>query len=172
MAETQLISISDVQEYRKIDPKLNEDRFNSYVNEIQRINLKDLLSPPLYYDFMNSDRTAGVYKDLLDGKSYVYNGNTIQFYGLKPYLCYLWLAIYTREGELYHSAHGAIQFMDNPQQNFAEAKKREQIAQNYMQIANDYANEIRQFLTGNSNEYPLWEFENEGNSSEFISFRI
>ena len=89
MAEAALITISDVQTYRKIDPKIIQAKFDAYVNEVQRKNLRELLGDALYYAFMADDRSAGIYKDLLDGKTYTYSGDTIQYYGLVPLLVYL-----------------------------------------------------------------------------------
>lgn len=172
MAETALINITDIQTIRRIDPKIAADKVAVFCNDIQRKNLRGLLGDALYYAFMADSRAAGIYKELLDGKSYEYDGNTIQYYGLKPALIYWWLALATREGELFLSDHGAVQFVDNPQQNFESAKSKEQIAVSYMETAQGYANDVIKYLNTNAATYPLWKGDTEKNKTNFISFRV
>lgn len=171
MAESALISITDVQAYREIDPKLNSGRFNSFVMQAQRTNLRNLLGAALYFDFF-ANITAPKYVALRDGESYTLNGETIQFYGIKPALIYWWLAIDTREGDLFQSAYGAIQLVNNPQQNFESAKEKERIAAGYMVTANQYANDIVQYLDAKSTTFPLWKSVEKRSGTEFITFRI
>ena len=172
MAETQLITLSDVQAFRRVDVKFDTNRFNTFVTEVQRKNLRNLLKDALYYDFMISDRTTGVYADLLNGKSYQYSGQTIQFYGVKPALCYWWLAVAAREGDLFMSNYGAVQFVNNPQQHFETSKEKERIAVQYMETAQNYANDITKFLNQNSSLYPLWATDFEKQTKNYISFRL
>jgi len=172
MAESALITITDVQTYRRVDPKFDTVRFDTFEQETRRKNLRNLLGDALYFAFMADARTEGIYADLLNGKSYTYQGNTIQYYGLKPYLCYLWLAIGCREGDLFMATYGAIQFTNNQQQSFESAKSKERIATDYMQSAQDYANDIIRFLNENSSDYPLWKSNSETKPTEFLTFKI
>jgi hypothetical protein len=172
MAESALIEITDVQTYRRVDPKFDTTRFDAFEQETRRKNLRGLLGDALYYAFMNDARTDGVYADLLNGKSYTYQNQTIQYYGLKPYLCYLWLAIGCREGDLFMSNYGAIEFVNNPQQNFESSKAKERIATNYIQTAQDYANDIIKFLNENKSDYPIWEGDSETKPTIFLTFKI
>lgn len=172
MAETTLITIADVQTYRRIDSKFNVDRFNAFVTDVQRKNLKGLLGDALYYAFMADTRAAGIYYDLLNGKSYQYNGKTVQFYGLKPVIIYWLLAIMTREGDLFQSNVGAIQFTNNPQQSFETAREKERIATGYMETAATYANDVIKFLSCQASDYPLWQSTRETNQTNFFTFRI
>lgn len=172
MAEISLINIADVSIYRKIDPKYNQNKFDTFVNDIQRKNLRQLLGASLYYDFMNSDRLSGVYKDLLEGKEYLINNETIQYYGLKPLLSYWWLAIAGREGDLYHSNYGAIQFVNNTNQQFESSKEKFRISQDYFNTAEEYANDVKLFLNENSDNYPLWDNKPKSNISSFMMFKL
>jgi|SRR3990167_3523945 len=172
MAETTLITISDVRNYRQISPTFDVNRFNSFLTGVQRENLKGLLGDALYFAFMADARTAGIYLDLLAGKSYLLNSETIQFYGLKPILAFWWLAVATREGDLFHSNMGAVQFTNNPQQNFETAKEKERIATGYMQSAQSYANDCIKFLNVNASSYSLWKSTDETNKTNFLTFRI
>ena len=172
MAEAILITTTDISTYREIDPKWPAARFAAFANEVQRKNLRNLLGSALYFAFMADARTSGIYADLLNGKSYTYDGETIQYYGLKPVLCYWWLAIAARESDLFQSSWGAIQLTNNPQQNFETAREKERIAASYMETAQGYANDVIKFLSENAASYPLWEGDEETNPSKFLSFRI
>lgn len=173
MAETALISITDVRVYRQIDSKFDTTRFNSFCMEIQRVNLRNLLGDALYQAFMSSDRTNGIYADLLNGKDYSYNGKTIHFYGVKPILCYWWLALATKEGDLFLGTIGAIQFVNNQQQSFESYKDKMNVVSSFSSIAQGYANDLIQFLGANASDYPLWNNnQSEVNQSNFVSFRL
>jgi len=172
MAEVSLITITDVQAYRKIDPKFNQAKFDAFVRDIQRKNLRSLLGSALYYAFMNDDRTSGVYADLLNGKVYEYQGETIEYYGLKPYLCFLWLSIAAREGDLFLTNYGSVQFVNNQQQSFETAKEKEKIAAGYMETAQGYENDVIKFLNENSSDFPLWEGDTEKSTTQFVTFKI
>ena len=172
MAEIALITITDVRTYRQVDSKFDATRFASFVQEVQRKNLRGLLGDALYYAFMNDARATGIYANLLNGKTYDYGGNTVQYYGLKPMLCYWWLAIAAREGELFHANIGAVQFVNNPQNNFEVAKEKERIASGYMATAQDYANDVIKYLNQYSSTYPLWSSTEEKSSTQFITFKI
>lgn len=172
MAETQLITLTDVQAYRQVDAKFNTARFNSFCNDIQRNNLRGLLGDALYYAFMADTRAVGVYAELLNGKTYTENGNTIQYYGLKPLLCYWWLAIYAREGDMFQSNVGPVQFTNNPQQNFETSREKDRVATQYMETAQNYANDTIKFLNANSSTYPLWQSNAETNKVNFLTFKV
>lgn len=172
MAETQLISINDIQTYRRIDPKFDVNRFNAFVTDVQRKNLRNLFGDALYYAFMNDARTGGIYYDLLTGKIYTYESNTIQFYGIKPFLCYCVLAILARESEMFISTYGAVEFVNNSQQSFEKSKEKERIAVGYMETAQYYANDVIQFLNEHSTSYPLWVINSEKKTTEFTTFKL
>jgi hypothetical protein len=172
MAEALLITLTDIQDYRQVDSKFNQVRFNSFAQEAQRKNLRGFLGDELYLELVTGDRTQGALMELLNGKTYSFNGRTIQFYGLKPALCYWWLAIAARESDLFQSNIGAIQFANNSQQNFETAREKERIAAGYIETAQGYANDASKFLNANRQTYPLWQGQEELNKTNFISFRV
>ena len=172
MAETSLITNANVRTYRLVDSKFDTTKFSAFVQEVQRKNLRGLLGDALYYSFMNDSRESGIYADLLNGKIYTYNNETIQYYGLIPVLVYWWLAIAAREGDMFQTTIGAIQFTNNQQQSFETAKEKERIASNYMETAQGYANDVIKFLNENSLIYPLWVPDSETSAINFTTFKI
>lgn len=171
MAETQLINIADVSVYRKIDTKINIDRFNAFVTSIQRKNLKELLGDALYYELMCDDRATGKYYLLVEGHTYTFNNNIVYYYGLKPCLSYWLLALLAREGELFHSTHGAVEFINDTQRNFNISKEKERIAVSYMNDADVYANDVKKYLNNHPDTYTLWN-NSDITNQDFISFKL
>lgn len=166
-----LINIEDVRKYRDIDPKYDQDKFNGFLRDIQRRNLRDLLGPALYRDFMENS-TSTKYANLLNGTNYEYDGDTIDYYGLIPVLVYWILAKMTREGGLYNANYGPVEFVDNPQQNFQTAKMKESTAQDYMISASEYENEVIRFLDEHNTTYTLWEYKKQSSGTQFVTFKL
>lgn len=174
MAETILITNSNVQVYRSIDPTYETGRFNGFAMEAQRDNLRGLLGDSLYLDFFSGypHASGDKYEKLLNGDTYTISSQSIKYYGLKPLLVYWWLSIATREGDMFTANHGSIEFVDNPQQTYQRAKDRDRIADSYMQTAVQYSNDLVQYLNEKSSTYPLWCGKNEENPTDFLMFKV
>jgi len=157
MAETQLITITEARTYVDISPNYAVTRFNIYVTNVQRDNLRKLMGKQMYYDFWQNYPDGGVYDDLVGGKVYELNGENVQYYGLKPYLSYLVMATIALEGDYYHADYGNAVFTDNPQDNLVKAMDRRRIEMydRYMQKAREYEEDVLNFLAQNSTDYPL-----------------
>ena len=158
MAELVLFDITDVQEYNYISSNFDENRFNSIARNCQQTNLKDLLGDALYYDLIQNS-TDTKYNELINGKSYTYQGNSIQYYGLKPYLSFMWLANNMLIGDSFQADYGNVVFSDNPQDNMRKMSFAEKQAakDDFMERSVIYRNGIVQFLNENSATYPHWE---------------
>jgi hypothetical protein len=170
MAESLLITNSDVQEVRNIDAGYTVTRFNTFALEAQQINLRQALGADLYFDLI-SNVSESKYVTLLTGGTYSYSGNTIQFYGLKKCLVYWWLAIAAREGDLFLTNYGNVQFTNNTQQMFEQSKEKQAIAASYMEKAQTYLNDAILFLNANRSTYPLWKLDSENRQTKFITFK-
>jgi len=169
--EPQLINNNDVQTYRRIDPKYSQEKFNGFLQQVQQRNLRDFLGGALYEDLM-SNFSVAKYQTLLNGETYTYNNKTIRFYGIKPMLVYHWLTIATREGSLFHTGYGAVDFTNNIQQNFNESKEKERIALEYLDMAVKYQNDTIQFLDEKYATYPLWEGKEQKSGVQFTMFKV
>ena len=169
-----LTSLEEVRQYRTIDPNFDRNRFNSFLLEVQQVRLRQLLGDALYRDFMNSYPDNDKYEKLLSGESYIYSSNTVDFFGLKPLIAYWWLALATKEGDLFLSDYGAIEFVNNTQQNFEKAKTRDSIVMSYNVTAEAYENDVRQYLNTKQSTYPLWKGSSVENASgvNLIMFRV
>src|ERR1043166_4766815 len=91
MPEVYLISQDDIQKYHTIG-EIPKGRIDPLIIRAQELDLKPVLNESLYYDFMTKYNSSGdpmysYYQNLLNGTTYTYSGQTIQFPGIKPMLC-------------------------------------------------------------------------------------
>lgn len=112
MADKLLISVSDIKRYRAI-ADLHPDRIDTYIRESQIIYLKPLLNEALYYDFItkydnSGDAMYANYQKLLNGDTYTYNGQTVEYLGLKPMLVYYTLARFVVNNQVNFTGYGVV----------------------------------------------------------------
>ena len=169
-----LINIQDVVKYRRIAPDFQQERFDAFLLQIQEINLRQFLGSQLYKLLIDAyPDNGGNYSKLIDGCNYTYNGETINYFGLKPVLVYWWLAIATREGEMFLSDYGAVEFVNNTQQNYEKSKAAERIATSYMQTAENYLKDVVKYLSDNRSTYPSYSGNGTvANNQDFVMFRV
>ena len=162
MAEISLIDIDNVKGQRLISENIAQDKFDAFVKVLQRNQLRNLLGDAMYYDlFLNVtdiNTIAAPYNDLVNGTTYTYQGYTIYYYGLKPYLSWLFLIDYIFEGDHYYADYGNIAYADNPQDNtkVSSYRSKKEIKDGHEQQANHYKCEIIKFLQENISTYTLW----------------
>lgn len=169
--ERLLINREDVKQFNFIDPQYDQDRFNGFLRVVQQRNLKEFLGDPLYYDLMQNFGQSK-YTSLLNGESYVYQGDTVQFYGLKPVLIHWWLAEVTRKGEGFITTYGNSEFVNNPQQQFEGVKNKNAIISEYMRNAQDFANDAIKYLDTKKDDFPLWDSKSEQSGTNFTFIKI
>lgn len=163
MAAKIILKKADVEVYRNISANFNQERFDAFAFEVQQTQLRELLNDALYYKLYNDLSALGVpqnapYINLVDGTTYEYNNETIQYFGLKPFLVYHWLSVNLREGDLFQSEYGNIQYSDNPQDNMTKSSQKtiDAISGNYMKNVTSYRNNITRFLNENQSDYEEW----------------
>lgn len=165
-----LITLQEVRTYRHISNQFDSDDFLSRVISVQNSNLFELLGNSLYTDLFKN-LTSQIYIDLINGKEYVNDsGETVTFFGLKPFLSWHFLAGLMVDGSMKLSDIGNINATGN---NFDLASgENEKISRGvYLQNAQKYYNEIVVFLDANYSDYPLWDVKNKEDITSFdISF--
>ncbi len=168
MAKKVILKIADIQEYADISDNFTEKRAERFATRVQETQLRELLGDVLYqklYSDLDSDGTpqTAPYIKLVDGGDYTYSGDSLMFFGLKPFLAFHWLAINTREGDLFQSDSGNINFSDNPQDNMTKASQGtlDRINAGYMKEVVSYRNNIVGYLNNNASDFPDWEGRTE-----------
>jgi hypothetical protein len=118
----------------------------------------------MYYDFINkvsSDTLTTAYNNFFTGKTYVYNGKTIQYYGIKPYLALFVVAEISVLGNVFLTNKGMMEFNDEQTIKVPSQSKITAVSQEFASRGGIYENDIIQFLQQNKSNYPLWEDKNK-----------
>ena len=160
---------SDVKAIRRISDTFNADRFNSFAQAAQDENLRVWLGDSLYLD-MDTNLTDAKYQTLLNGESYLKDGKTIKFFGLKQYLCYSWLFINTVEGDDFQANVGTVNFGQTASMQFPKSKSATMAK--YSDSMSIYKNNAIDYLNEKSSTYPLWESTEKSKGSSFRFIRI
>jgi len=180
MSKKIILTRDDAKVYIDISGNYNTARFNIFALRVQEQQLRELLGDPLY-NLLYTDLDAnGVpqnepYIKLVNGKTYDYNGDTIEYYGLKPFLAFHWAAINSREGDSFASNYGNVNYDANPQDNMTRQSTANLNALNasYMKSVTSYRNNIVQYLNDNEADFPNWIGKKENKSKTgFNSFHI
>jgi len=164
MAEIALITLADIQGYEDVSDLFDLGRLNAYIQEAQRLKLRELLGAALYQEMFSNvsdiDTIIAPYDDLINGVEYeIIDGEPIQFYGIKPYLCYEVLCIMFARNNFRITDYGNMGFSNDPQSymNKPSRTERRDAMNSLRQSAADYRNDIVLFLNEKYSTYPLWD---------------
>lgn len=167
-----LITLNDLKLLRPT-AELDGVRYEPYCLEAQDQDLRPILGDGLFYDLMNEFYDTGddmytAYQELINGKSYSYNGQTIYFDGIKPMLGYFTLARLVQNHSTHVTRFGVVQKVVTQSQP-VDPQTIRQIVNELRSNAQTYINQTKQFLLHNQTTYTLYiGSENSGNTS----FRI
>lgn len=155
MNEILLLVVDDFEPYKgRFGNAIDSSKLLAFVQEAQELDLKPSIGPALFRDFI-TNRTQQIYLDLLNGKEYVWNTDTIFFEGLKPALVYWSYARYLRMSSVQHTASGMVQ-KNTPESTPAPEKTVAALVSQASTAAISYLNEAVRFLGQNTSTYPLW----------------
>lgn len=161
--ETLLITIDDILQYRQIDRQKNTDDLNGRILSVQRNQLRNLLSDAFYYDLINN--VAG-YTALIDGESYTNDGDNVQYFGLKPFIVFHVLNSLVTSNNFKLSDMGNVNMLDTTF-NKASAEEIREIKQEFTSEANNYRNNIIEYLEEKKSTYTLYESKNQKPTIDF-----
>lgn len=153
MAE--LIDITDIQAFKPISANIDvAKKVVPYIIEAQEFDLRPILGEELYVDVITNPDD---YTDLLDPKTYTYQGKTYQHNGLKAVLVYYAYARYKSNSNANDTAFGTV--VKTTQHSTPVDYK---VIKNQVEQAKAgavaYQNRIIDFLNRNHEEYPLWNY--------------
>ena len=160
MADKLLISVSDIKKYRAI-PDLHPDRIDTYIRESQIIYLKPLLNDALYYDFIlkysdSGDAMYANYQKLLNGDTYSYNGQTVEYLGLKPMLVYYTLSRFVVNNQVNFTGYGVVyKRSDESDRLDADSLRMQQTL--FKETALTYQKEVEQYLSEKTDVFTLYD---------------
>jgi hypothetical protein len=160
-----LITKEDIKVYRPT-AELDDARIKPFILEAQRLDLKPVLNDALFYDFVlkfdeTLDSSYAKYQELLTGKVYTYNSNSIYFDGIKPMLSYYALARFVIDNPINITRMSIVVKTVN-QSTPADASQIKMFVNELRSAAMSYQNQVVKFLCDNSTTYPLY---NSGGAS-------
>lgn len=172
MAAAPLLTIDDIRKYRKLAKNFDEGRLNGYIADLSENFLRPLLNKVLHAEFIAgiaATTPAQKWLDLLNGVSYVDSNNeTVQFYGVKPFLVFHFLAIFTREADSHLTEVGTVNISDT---NYRISSDKREMEANFKNRAMVYANEINDFLEAKKDVYTTAKSKQNNNMTD-LTFSI
>ncbi|MDX1699874.1 MAG: hypothetical protein R3250_04605 [Melioribacteraceae bacterium] len=173
-----MVTKTEIRGYVPIDNQLQENRLQPLILRAQRENLRDLLGDALYYDLFDNvtdiNNIASPYDDLVNGVAYEYDGDAIQYYGLKPFISFQVATYLLEENDLFIGNTGNHAYNSDPQdlrERMSGSQKR-LIVSNYQSSSVQYQNDIIKFLNEKDSDYPLWEGDSQKPITQYSSIII
>ncbi|MFC5046295.1 hypothetical protein ACFSTE_13335 [Aquimarina hainanensis] len=102
-----LINKSTVESYLNVAIGVSEKEFNTYIEEAQELDLKDILREEFYVDLV-INREEDKWKLLIEGGKYSYNDREYIFSGIGKVLSYFTYARFILKGNITSTSHGFV----------------------------------------------------------------
>ena len=159
MPEIYLISQADVQKYHPVG-EIPQGRIDPFIIAAQELDLKPVLNDSLYYDFITKYNTStdpmyNAYQNLLNGTTYTYSSQTIQYPGIKPMLAAYAFSRFLPLQQVNVTRYGIVT-KTNDQSQPTSASTITYIVNGVRAQAMAYQNQLEQFLLQNQTTYPLY----------------
>jgi hypothetical protein len=161
----EIITLSDVREYEDVDANYSTIRFSGFLKQIQNNNLRKLLGAELWLDFFNNISDAK-YVTLINGEEYEFNGETILYPGLKPFLVFNMLTKIIIKGDVFHTNRGNFNYNPETAQPIEKIQLKETKG-DYLISIKFYENEVIKYLNENTTTYPLWNGKRQSQETDF-----
>lgn len=160
MVEKFLISKDDVAG-RYPMAEIPQGRFDMFVLQAQDLDLKPVLNPALYYDFITKYDSTGdamyaSYQTLLNGGTYTYGGQTIEYVGIKPMLCAFTMARFLPQQQVNVTRYSVVNKLNGDRSEPIDQARITYLVNNMKADGAKYQNDIVQFLSNNTTTYPLY----------------
>lgn len=175
MINTLLITQDDIKVFAPT-AELDDARINPFILETQENNLKQVLNDAFYYDFMTKVLVTGdpkyaVYQDLLNGKTYTANSQTIDYPGIKPMLAYYSLARFARNNPVHITRFGVVSKTVQQSEQVQTGVLNGYIAEKNS-VGLNYQNQVITFLLNNPTIYPLYNTGGGSLTTSRASFKM
>jgi hypothetical protein len=179
-----ILTANEVSNYKDIGAKISTtgststkidvNKINSVLNEVQLINLKEVLGDRFYFDLI-SNLDNPTYQDLLSGSTFQYCGITYIQEGIKSLLADYFMAKYVLVVNTNFTPFGATAKHSESSEP-ADRNSLKDISANQSQLAGAKLEIIRYYLDSNPTLFPNWKhntFTSEsGNSTGERRFRF
>jgi hypothetical protein len=156
-----LVTKSDLDKYKYIaDSVKNNQSWIQFVSEAQLFDVKVWLGDPLLDEIITQASTlpitiSAANQILLDGGTYIYNGRTYIFQGLKAAILYYAFARFTNRSSINYTQAGIV-IKDSDLSTPASDKQIQRLETEARLMADAIKCEVTTYLDRNYTLYPLW----------------
>lgn len=151
---TPLITKEIISRYRDISKQVTDAKIGSYIHDAEILDLKPMLGSQLYNDLVQNLSTTENQR-LMNGGSYIYNGEDFYFTGLERVLSLLAYSRYIMFGSSNDTGMGLVQKSYQDSTPISEASKRNMYDQE-RKAAIGYFADVKEFLGRNKVDYPKY----------------
>lgn len=168
-----LISQEDIKRVRPL-AEIPHGRIDVYIREAQEYDFKPILGNAFYNDFKkNYNNTLSSnyqsYQDLINGKEYIYNGDLVEWQGIKDMLSYFTLGRFIVGQPANITRFGVVQKTNENSQPIGVEQTRLQSSE-MRSIALSIKSDLVQYLEENNNIYPLYECSESSQKATGFNF--
>jgi len=169
--DTPVFTLDDVREVRK-DVSINIDDFDQYAVEVQRNYLSKLLGDKLYNALVANPVEARMVT-LLDGEIYQDGGREVTFRGLKVYLSYVWLYLYSAGSNSSVTPIGIEMFKDELAERASDRKAGRDNTDHFIKSGDGLEEGILRYLENKKSTYPEFDesFQIKQAQNDNLQFR-
>jgi hypothetical protein len=170
--DTPLFTLEDVKAIRK-DVSTNIDDFDQYASEVQRNYLSKLIGDKLYNALVTTPTEERMVK-LLDGEVYQDGGRDVIYRGVKLYLVYAWLYVYSLASSISLTPTGSKIFKDQYAEEARDRKANKDNYMNYIASVDGMEEPIMRYLDKNRDIYEEYgeSLQIKQASSDNIRFKV
>lgn len=164
-----IINKVDIQDFKQVSRALSVEKSDEYIREAQEIDLRAILQAKFYADLIaNYQNTA--YQTLIHGGTYVVDGLTYTFSGLKAFIAYMAYARLVMTVDVVNTPFGLNRKLSQDSEPISHVQKRD-IRDESRQTASAYWEQCRLFIEANRDAYPYY-FESGCSTSRNFLNRI
>lgn len=143
---------------RHLTAGVDAPRFDPFIVEAEEGDIRPFLGDALFLDFVNglaASTQVSKYVDLLNGTTYTYGDDTIEFKGIGQALQYYAYARYLQEHDITHTKVGAAILQGEFAQRPAGTSIQRKI-DSARSMAVVFMGDTKKFLLNNADTYPLY----------------
>jgi hypothetical protein len=163
MFENNLITITDIQEYKALSKNTDTDKkVNPFIQEAQEFDLRLFMGDEFYLKLVEQFKSLPTpfpnqnYKDLFEGSIWTKNGRTYENPGLKSVLVYWSYARYLNKANTNSTAFGMVG-KNNPDSTPITDRTIDRLVGQSNSGASAYLNRVEHFIECNSSLFPEYD---------------
>ncbi len=149
-----LINRQDIADFKQVSKALGVDKSDEYIREAQELDLTALL-PSVFYADLVANNQVQKYQDLIHGGSYVVDGVTYYFSGLKAVIAYFAYARLVLNVDVINTPFGLTRKLSQDSEPISSTQRRD-IRDESRQTANSYYLQCRAFIEAHPEDYSLF----------------